>query len=242
MPKNKKIYIAVLNQGWIRPELTDLIVSLKGTNLYYLYITYPAKKPITNNRNDVVGKFLDTDADFLLMIDGDNVPPQDIIKLADYNKPVIGGMCFGYMDNNLIPFCMEKNKEGMYDIADVYVGEGVKEVDAIGSGVMMIRRDVLEEVPKPFENTYDAFGKKIKGLDFHFCEKAKKKGYKIYCNTDMPCSHWTTIDLKNSWQTFNQLFQEVKKLRDEINNYRKRGSGDSTEPSSQKDLPDKANR
>lgn len=201
----KKIYIAVLNQGWIRPEIADLITRLRERNEYDLIISYPANKPISYNRNKVVKRFLETDADFLLMIDGDCPPPEDILEMADHDKDIIGAVAFGYLNNMLVPFVMKKNKMGSYDMADAEIGSGVVECDAIGSGVMMIARRVLEKMPYPFRNEYDPEGMKTKGLDFNFCERAKKLGFRVWADTNKLASHWTTIDLKTIWLTIDKL-------------------------------------
>lgn len=214
MPKNKGIYIAILNQGWIRPELSTLLANFPKQRLYNVYIGYPAHKPITHNRNTIVKRFLETDYDYLLMIDSDNIPPQNILELADYDKDVIGGLCYAFMKNMIIPLCLKQNKEGSYDMMDVHKNEGLVEVDGIGSGVMMIKREVLENIPFPFENTYDPEGIKVRGLDIHFCEKAKKKGYEVWCHLDYKCSHWSIIDLKQVYIGYDVLRTELKKCED----------------------------
>jgi len=67
MLKTKKIYVAVLNEGEIRVELTRVINHLLTSDKYELILEYPANKPITFNRNEIVKRFLSTDADYLLM-------------------------------------------------------------------------------------------------------------------------------------------------------------------------------
>lgn len=205
MLKNKGVYLSILNQGWVRPELASLIPRLQEQRKYNLFVAYPAHKPITHNRNTIVRRFLQTDLDYLLMIDSDNVPPDNILDMADYQKDIIAGMCFAYMDNTLIPLCLKKNEHERYDIADVGINQGIVECDGVGSGVMMIKREVLENMPFPFRNDYDPEGIKTRGLDVNFCRRAKEKGYKVWCDTNMPCSHWTNIDLCEVYKTYSEL-------------------------------------
>jgi len=212
--KNKSIYIAVLNQGGIRVELVNLLSKIERQGKYKLMITYPAKKPISYNRNLICKRFLTTDCDYLLMIDGDCVPTDKILNLADYDKDVIGGTCFGFVNKMIVPFCMKKRDDGRYDVVDASLNGGVIEVDAIGSGVMMIARRVLEEMPYPFRNEYDPEGIKTRGLDFNFCTRAKKLGYKVWCATDMLVSHWATVDLLFMWQNFDELVKTIRKLKE----------------------------
>lgn len=219
--KNKGILISVLNQGEIRPELVDLLFRLKGQGKYRIGIEYPAKKPISYNRNDICKRFLETDYDYLLMIDSDCVPDEKLLELADYDKDIIGATCFGFIKNMIVPFAMKQRVDYKYDVIDADLHNGVVEVDAIGSGVMMIARRVLENLPYPFRNEYDPEGIKTKGLDFNFCRRAKLLGYKVFCNTDILASHWTTVDLRTMWLTFDSMLKMIKKQKEELEEMRK---------------------
>ena len=213
--KTKSIWIAVLNQGNIRPELANLLAQLPRQRKYDISVTYPAKKPITNNRNTIVKRFLETDYDYLLMIDGDCVPTDKILDMADYDKDIMGAVCFGYLKKMLVPFAMKKKPDGKYDILDINRNSGVVECDAVGTGVMMIARRVLEDMPFPFKNEYDPEGIKTKGLDFNFCRRAKKMGYTVWVDTVMLVSHWSVMDLKEIWLTLDTIRKQVIKQNDE---------------------------
>lgn len=221
MNKSKSIYISILNQGWVRPELVSMIHNLPNQRKYNVFIAYPAQKPITHNRNTIVKRFLETGMDYLLMIDNDNVPPPNVLDLADYGKDVIGGLCYAFMHDTLIPLALKKNKKNLYDLMDIAENEGLIECDGIGSGVMMIKREVLQDVAFPFENYYDPEGIKTRGLDISFCEKAKAKGFEVWCHTDMKCSHWTTIDLKQVFHGYSVLRAEIKRVERELKKCKK---------------------
>jgi len=207
--KNKKIWIAVLNQGSIRVELSDLLMQLPAQRKYAISISYPAKKPIANNRNSICKRFLESDYDYLLMIDGDCVPNEKVLELADYDKDIIGAVCFGYLKKMLVPFVMKQRKDKRYDVLDINQNGGVVECDAIGTGVMMIARRVLEDMPFPFRVEYDPEGIRTKGLDFNFCRRAKDMGYKVWIDSDMFASHWTTMDLREVWLTIDNIRKQV---------------------------------
>jgi len=211
--KSKSIYINILNQGWIRPELATLLSRLPEQRKYNLYIGYPAHKPITNNRNIIVKRFLESGMDYLLMIDNDNVPPENILDLADYEKDIVSGLCFAFMKNMIIPLCLKMNQEKTYDLMDIEEKSGLVECDGVGSGVMMIKREVLEKLPFPFRNEYDPEGIKTKGLDVNFCRRAKEIGFKVWCHLDMKCSHWTPVDIRNVWIGYNELIKEINKIK-----------------------------
>jgi len=202
--KNKGIYLAILNQGWIRTELVQRILQWSEQAKYRISITFPAHKPISNNRNIIVQEFLKRpEFDYLMMVDSDIVPAQNIINLADYQKDIIGGLCFAWQQHAIIPLVLrydpKRNPEKPYHIIDFNGDEGLVECDAIGTGVIIIKREVLKH-PKmnaPFTNYYDENGIKKEGLDLSFCRRAKEQGFKVYCHLDYPASHWTPFDLKD---------------------------------------------
>lgn len=192
------IYLAILNQGEIRIELVYLLVRWMQDDRYKIYLDLPCDKPIAHNRAKIVERFLKSGYDYLMMLDGDIIPPADTISLADYDKDVIGGACFAYKNSSIVPLVLEYNK-GEGDEYRVKSGDkmfGVQEVDAIGTGCIMIARRVLEDVKAPFINIYNEDGIRERGLDLSFCKKAKKLGYKVWVNFDYLCSHWTMVDLK----------------------------------------------
>ena len=218
--KNKSILISILNQGGIRPELVDLLFKLKSQGKYKVGFEYPSKKPISFNRNDICKRFLETDYDYLLMFDGDCIPNEKVLELADYDKDIIGATCFGFVKNLIVPFAMKQRVDYKYDVMDIDLNNGVVEVDGIGSGVMMIARRVLENLPHPFRNEYDPEGIKTKGLDFNFCRRAKLLGYKVFINTDILASHWTIIDLKTMWVTFDKMTRIIKEQREQLKEFK----------------------
>jgi len=146
------------------------------------------------------------------MFDNDCIPENvdRILNMADYDKDIIGSTCFGFTNKMIVPFVMEQREDYKYDVLKTDLNNGVIECDAIGSGVMMIARRVLEDIPYPFKNDYDPEGIKTRGLDFNFCRRAKKLGYKVWADTDNLTSHWATVDLKYMWHTFNELYRALQ--------------------------------
>lgn len=214
--QSKGVYIAVLNQGHIRIELSYLLTDMTHQNKYRLYLAYPAEKPISYNRNKIVKDFLSKpEYDYLMMIDSDIIPPLNYLDLVDFDKDIISGVCFAYIDNHIIPLVMEYNKntnEKPFVVKSFEGTEGLVEIDVCGTGAMIIKREVLEKVKAPFLNRYDENGIKTMGLDFSFCDKAKKEGFKVWCHLDFICSHWTGVDLKNMFNAL-QTRDEVKVMK-----------------------------
>lgn len=61
---------------------------------------------------------------------------------------------------------------------------GLLEVQATGTGVMLVRRTVIERVPEPWFE----FGSTI-GEDYQFCMKAQAAGCRIFCDLDTRVGH-----------------------------------------------------
>lgn len=207
MSPRKRVMISVLNQGSIRIEIVALLLHLTRKNEFDIIIDFPCEKPISHNRNQTVKRFLESDADYLLFLDGDIVPPQRVLDLMKYDFDVIGALCFAYKGTSINPLVLkrfrQKNGKIAYRTYNFKDPHGVQEVDAIGTGCMLIARRVLEDVKAPFINYYDRDGIRTIGLDLAFCEKAKKLGYKVWVDLDMNCAHWTTIDLRQVYQAFS---------------------------------------
>ena len=79
------VYIAILNQGNIRPELALILNQLVYQSKYKIELHYPSEKPISYNRNKIVQDFLSREGmDYLMMIDSDIVPPANVLNLVDF--------------------------------------------------------------------------------------------------------------------------------------------------------------
>lgn len=219
MTNQKGVYIAVLNQGNTRTEMDWLTTELSHQGKYNIMTTYPAKKPITHNRNSIVQDFLQRkDFDYLMMMDDDNIPPVNILNLVDFQKDIIGPLGFSFQQNKVVPVILKRNKEGIYHVMPFKGNEGLVECDAFGAGCIIMSRQVLEKLRFPFRNEYDRDGIKKLGLDINFCQRAKELGFRVYCHLDYVCSHWVTFDLK----TIYASLLEIEELRDELRQTKKR--------------------
>lgn len=198
MLKQKQIYLAILNQGEINENLSKVINIMLEQDAYKIHLSYSSIKPISNNRNTIVQKFLAIpDCDYLMMIDSDIVPPPNIMRLIDFDKDIITPFMFTRQKGELLPLFLKRDKDGIYSIDDYLNKTGLQEIDATGTGCIIIKREVLEKVDKPFENRYDKDGIKVLGLDLSFCQKAKELGYRCWVHLDYVASHYYTYDLKD---------------------------------------------
>lgn len=96
------------------------------------------------------------------------------------------------------------------------LGKGVVEVDWVGSGGLLIHREVLEKLgTQPFMDIWDN-EKPIRsvGHDINFCNRARQLGYKVYVDTDVHSGHgkFTYIDTIFA-EAYNRCNMEAMKER-----------------------------
>lgn len=190
-----KVLVTVLNQGWIRPELSVALQNIAKDPRVETTIMHTNIRPSESNRNFTCKTMLEEGYDYLLTIDHDNVPLKNPIDLILLGKDVIGMPypAWNMSDPNFPIYlvAMDRVEGGYKEHKDK---NGLQEVDAVGSGCMIISRKVLEKVKEPFLRKWkDGFA--VTGLDFYFCEKAKEKGFKIYCHYDYLVDHFKEISL-----------------------------------------------
>lgn len=190
-----KIYVAILTTGKVRKELALGLIRWCKDSIHNIFIEFTEEKPISHARNTIVKKFLDSENDYLLQIDDDVVPEKNPLELIEYAKDIIACPApiyqYGVRWN-----CYRLDKEKYWVPVDISKEKGLIEVDAVGSGCILIKRNVLEKIKKPFERLFDEVGIEQMGLDLYFSKKAKEKSFNIYVSVDHKCSHYKNIDIK----------------------------------------------
>lgn len=214
----KKIYLAILTTGNIRFETARWLINRIQERKYDIQVQQFFSTPVQSNRNQIVKLFLETDCDYLAMLDSDIVPCKKWLDLVKSQKEIINGLYFGWGEQYLYPFMFKFKEDGVFQDKggnpfDVVEGGGIVEVDRAGAGTLIIKREVLEKIKKPFELRYDDDGIVQTGEDFCFFEKAQKEGYKIWVDSDCICNHMKTVDLAAIYR-YLQLFP--KKTFDEV--------------------------
>lgn len=192
----KKVYIAILNEGWLRVELNNLLIQMSHDDRYWIKIVYPNHRPVDNNHNITVRKFLESDFDYLLIFGDDGCPLRNPLDLVELDKDII--VCPTLQWNDADPdfplywVAMDKVEDGWKEHKEK---KGLQELDAVGSANMIVARRVLEKVDAPFMRVWDKRGIAQVGLDFNFCDKAKEKGFNVWAHYDYPSNHFKELNL-----------------------------------------------
>ena len=197
-----KLYLAILNEGWVRAEHINTIFlasNTKGVKLVLETLGLTWDKPIASNGNRIVKRFLKTDCDFLMMIDDDVIPLFNIAELIFYNKDIIGAPTRRRKAERLEWVAYKKNPEGKgyysIDLDRIDPNADLVKVDAIGTGCILIKRKVLEKVRPPFVDEFDDDGIRCLGMDLNFCQKAVEAGFEVYVSPKKICEHFRDFGL-----------------------------------------------
>lgn len=205
----KKVLVSVCNTGWIHKSVSFALLKLQQDFRYRCTIIMPTWNPYEHGLNRVVKDMIEVynEHDFWLNIDSDNPPLNNPLDLVELDKDIIGLPTPVWHDavRGDQPYYYNALKE-VEDGWKPAIGEGLTEVDAVGSGCMLIHRRVLETMHKPiFMREYDQDGIVVKGHDYLFCQKAKNLGFKVWAHFDYPCTHFIENDLGSQIKAFHSM-------------------------------------
>lgn len=165
--------------------------------------------PTYSNRNTCVKYFLEkTKYSHLLFIDSDTVPFDNPLKMVKHNVDVVGGVYPMWRIDHFEWLAMEKQPNGLYKTVPADKRKGLVEVDGLGAGCLLIKRKVLENLEAPFKDKIGKDGRREIGHDYYFCERVKKKGYKIYADWDILCDHIKQVPLITIVKAIKRAYDE----------------------------------
>lgn len=170
---------------------------------------------VDHNRNVCVEGFLKSEADYLLFLDDDmTFPPAVGLRLAGWEKDIVGGVYFQNKGGYLYPHVYRYVEDGPdshnygqtghlyrpmseelhrvcrgypeHDDAMLSSENGLLAADAVATGCLLISRRVLEAMPAPWFRTEGSTNG-----DMNFFWKAKGLGFEVFADTGLICGHWT---------------------------------------------------
>ena len=214
-PANKhKVYFALLNNGDLRREMSSTVIpAMQRTKDVELVWENPGRtwaNPISSNRNKIVKRFLETDCTHLLMIDDDVVPLHNPCEMVFVDRDVVGSPALVRSAGQILnwtAYVPHTAGEGYsaVDLDSIDDMFDVLEVAIVGTGCIMVKRAVLENVKQPFHSEFDEDGVQKYGTDFAFCRRATDAGYKVYTTTHRRCEHFKQIGFSDmtAWDTID---------------------------------------
>ena len=164
-------------------------------------------RPIQYVRNQIAAEFLASDADWLIMVDDDQVVPENFWQLCTVQgADVVSGKTYCWVGNGYKEGRLRVNQYGLVKRPEIEYPECYNlfpeptdtpyPVQVIGTGCIAIRRHVLEALgPNPFQFTYKPNGSIQAGEDVNFSIRLANLGFNILVHPGVQFGHVKTIDL-----------------------------------------------
>ena len=223
--------------SWAFPRI--LVAFLLERTISYADLVFPAcmqiaaQGPVVLNmpyqrtdlaRNRASMELLKSDFTHLLMLDIDHVHPHDIIQrlarwvVKDPKKyQVVGGLNFRRSEP-YDPCAYKISADGsMYTIAWEKDDE-IVEVDRLGTGSILIAREVFETIPPPwFWNDYSQSWRDAwPGEDIGFNKLCVQHGIKMWVDVTVTSPHITPAIIDGAtWQKWTANNQDLMEARDD---------------------------
>jgi len=155
---------------------------------------------IDQAREQSVVDALRSDPEWILFLDSDVVPPEDVFeRLRGHGVDVVSGLYYVDNEEGMAP-AMWRLDEYDAPTSFEYRRKGLINVDAVGMGCLLVHRRVLEDVDRPWFRWTKGFEDHPWDLqhlgespgiseDFYFCHKVQQAGYEIYVDTTVECLH-----------------------------------------------------
>jgi len=144
-------------------------------------------------RNSLAKAALDKECEYsegkythFLWLDADHVfNPDLLLHLAHHDVDMVSALYYGRGDDHLpVVYVKDGSPDKYKHFPLVEVPDTLIEVDAIGFGALLMKREVMEGTPEPwFTIDYRA------GEDIAFCVRARESGFKIHCDGAYKLGH-----------------------------------------------------
>lgn len=197
------VLVSIVTKRNLHAELVKWLVKTKSVRSSVGIDIVNTPVPLEIARNIQVGRFIESGADVLFIVDSDCVPPPESIELIEnFDLPFLS------IPHPTVKFNPETGQDEtglmvMWKVKDGYSQvnhlplKGLMECDAVGCSGIAVKREVLLKMKPPyFKFVLSAAGDMVyQGEDFYFCDKVKKSGYRIFAWCDTFQTHYIEISL-----------------------------------------------
>ena len=195
--------VGVPHMGSLRVETAKWLIMLGMANPDSVSVVFRSQQPVDLNRNSMIHNFLKSTKEWLLFIDSDMKPMKNLISMATHGKKIISGLTTVMQKDVPYPLIMRKAKDKetvCYSIVTVKdldsAVDGVIKVDGVGTGCLLIHREVFEKIEPPwFKFEMDKNGEALLSEDYYFSEKATANGFDMFVDCNQQVGHLKTVNL-----------------------------------------------
>jgi GT2 family glycosyltransferase len=209
MKSAHKVSIGTCDPGTVNGEFAFSLIqiALSRSSRLGTFVRVRGSGLLSKQRNRVVKQFLETKSDWLLMMDSDEVLTVEafdkLVETAhEKDRPIVAGLVFASFDNGNpyprpLPTIFMDAPEGFIPL-DKYDKDSVFQVDAAGTGCLLVHRSVFETMQANADSHQGTDwcwfwdgplnGDWI-GEDLQFCRRVRSLGFPIYVNTGAILPH-----------------------------------------------------
>lgn len=195
MNKHLKVVVGIPSgQSWLAQfgvDVGSLMVNfymqrVPGYNSQELRVANVRSSILPKNRMDIMNLARKSNADYLLFLDSDHTFPANLLhRMIAHGKPIVAANCVTkQIPAQTTARYADKDPRGV----PVYTDDktGLEEVWRVGTGVMLLRKDVIQEIPNsawamkylPDADTYQ-------GEDWTFCQACQDRDIPIFVDHDL---------------------------------------------------------
>jgi len=188
----KKILIAIPTARNIEPDTFKSIYDLEVPDGYETTFQYFYGYNIDQVRN-LIADWVVNGFDYLFSVDSDIAFPPDTLKrLLAHDRDVVSGLYVQRKPGLHVLEIYEPNEYGgVNNIPFERVkGRGLVEIVGCGFGCALIKAQVMRDIGYPQFKYHSAIDHaNTISEDVDFCRKARDKGFKLWADTTIHCSH-----------------------------------------------------
>jgi hypothetical protein len=166
--------------------LANLTSKLARDNIdYQLHVV--CGSVVAESRTRLANEALEHGATHLLWLDSDIHFPANVVnKFLQHNRDIIAAnYSTRYHPYRSVAFVDPDNTEQRLETRF-----GLHKIWAVGMGCMMVKRQVFEELPKPwFSHAYNKDLDTFSGEDIYFCNQANEHGFDIWVDAEIQLAH-----------------------------------------------------
>lgn len=189
-----KLFIAIPTMGTLQTRLASFLLKQENVKIQFS----DSIAPVSKARNTLIQAFLKSDADHLLMIDSDTIPPVDVVsQLQTLLKDCD-------VATGITPIIKKEGRSANVFITTKDVEKFIPfeslptipfEVKGCGASCIMIKRSILEKISEPYCKTIEFDNGAYCSEDLYLCEQITNAGGKIMAHPLVICGHVKTIIL-----------------------------------------------
>ena len=204
------LFVGIPNRGEIRVELLHCLLRWIKDPRIELFIFAPSQsQPISSLHNLIAKKFMESNFEWLLLVNSDVAPPPNITEILFSDLDVVGVPVPIHRDGDVLVMALKEEDGGFAVVKDL--SGGFVEVDVVSLDCLFVRRRVFEKLEKPyFRSVCDEEGLLEVGEDFDFCRRVREAGFKIHACGGLLCGSFCVVDLGRSPAALDRkVFEEV---------------------------------